>query len=159
MNTLHVVGRALLDGLSAQAAAHPRLRKNYNLHASEQEPCNRLLNAIQPGTYVAAHCHAETHKDETMVMVRGRMGVLAFDERGELVETVLLEAGGEQCSVTIPHGVFHSVVSLMAGTVFFEAKAGPYRPLQPAEKPVWAPAEGTPEAAAFLAQMRTLFSI
>jgi cupin fold WbuC family metalloprotein len=157
MNRLQLVTRQLLNDVSAQAKAAPRLRKNFNLHASEQEPCNRLLNAVEPGTYVMPHCHADPAKDETMLMVRGRMGVMVFDGAGEVSETALLEAGGENCAVTIPHGVVHSTVALESGTIFFEAKAGPYRPLTAQEKAAWAPAEGAVGAAACVERFRQLF--
>jgi cupin fold WbuC family metalloprotein len=159
MNRLHFVTRQLLDDVSEQARATPRLRKNYNLHASEKEPCNRLLNAMEPGTYIMPHCHADPTKDETMVMVRGRMGVMAFDGTGQVTEKAVMEAGGETCAVTIPHGVVHSTVALDPGTIFFEAKAGPYCPLTPQEKAAWAPAEGTPEASACVARFRQLFPV
>ena len=157
MNTLHPIDRDMLDALSAQAIVVPRRRKNYNLHASEQEPCNRLFNAIEPGSYIVPHRHNEPTKDETMVMVRGRMGVVTFDDQGNVVEHVVLEAAGRCLAVTIPNGVFHSLVALVSGSIFFEAKAGPYRPLQPDEKAGWAPAEGSPGATDFLDGLRPLF--
>ncbi len=157
MNPGQVIGRDLLDDLSAQARQAARRRKNFNLHRSEQEPCNRLLNALEPDTYIAPHCHSEAAKDETMVMVRGRLGLVMFDDAGQVTGTVLLEAGGESVAVTIPHGLFHALVALATGTIFFEAKAGPYRPLQPEEKAAWAPAEGDPAAPAFLAKLKKLF--
>lgn len=157
MKHLHLVTRQLLDEVTAQAKAVPRLRKNYNLHASEKEPCNRLLNAVEPGTYVIPHCHADPTRDETLFMVRGRMGVMIFDTAGQVVEKALLEAGGETCAVSIPHGVMHATVSLESGTIFFEAKAGPYCPLTPQEKAAWAPAEGTPDAAVWVERFRRMF--
>ena len=149
--------RKLLDELSEQAKASPRLRKNYNIHVSEAEPCNRLLNGLELGMYIQPHRHNDPSKDEAMVMVRGKMGLVAFDDSGKVTETVLVEAGGEIPAISIPHGVFHTLVALESGTVFFEAKAGPYRALQPDEKSSWAPAEGTPEAAAYLAGLKKLF--
>jgi cupin fold WbuC family metalloprotein len=157
MKQLQVIDRPALEELSAQARSAPRLRKNLNMHASEQEPCNRLLNAIEPGTYIPPHCHQDLTKDESMVMVRGRMGLVVFNEEGRVTEKVLMEPVVGRCAVTIPHGVFHSLVALESGTIFFEAKAGPYRPLLPAEKAAWAPAEGAPGAAAYLVALREQF--
>ena len=158
MNQIKVVTKQMLDELNAQAAAAPRRRKNLNLHASEQAPCNRLYNAGEPDTYIQPHCHSAPTKDETMLMIRGKMGVVFFDVQGNITQTVLLEAGGANVAVTIPAGTFHTSIMLAPGSMIFEAKAGPYAPLQPHEKAAWAPAEGTPEAPAFLAKLRTLFS-
>ena len=43
-------------------------------------------------------------------------------------------------------------------TVFFEAKAGPYVPLNATEKADWAPLEGAPDAAAYLDRLLQNFS-
>jgi len=157
MSKLSVINSAVLDAVSSQAKIAPRKRKNLNLHVSELEPCNRLLNAMEPGTYFAPHCHSDPTKDETMVMLRGKMGLIVFDSRGNIEEKVVLKAGGENSGVTIPHGVFHSMVILEPGTVLLEAKAGPYRPIQPHELAGWAPHEGSPDAAAYLEKLTRLF--
>ncbi|TAN38050.1 MAG: cupin fold metalloprotein, WbuC family [Verrucomicrobia bacterium] len=147
----------MLDELCTQAAAAPRRRKNLNIHYSEQSPCNRLYNAGEPDTYIPPHCHADPVKDETMIIIRGKMGVVFFDAQGNITETTLLAAGGENLAVTIPAGMFHTSVMLEPGSMIFEAKAGPYAPLLSHEKVAWAPAEGAPEAPAFLAKLKKLF--
>jgi hypothetical protein len=52
--------------------------------------------------------------------------------------------------VDIPHGTWHTLVALASGTVFFEAKAGPYVALSEAERAPWAPAEGSSSAVVML---------
>lgn len=148
----------LLDRLSAEAHLTPRLRKNHNLHPTDDFCCHRLLNAIEPGTYIMPHRHLDPAKDESMVVVRGMMGVIAFDEEGNVVSARTVGAGEETFAVDIPHGRFHAIVSLLPGTVFFEAKAGPYLPLSDAEKAPWAPPEGSPEAAGYLQSLLELFA-
>ena len=131
MTTL--IDRSLLDSLSAAAELAPRLRKHRNFHPGDTYPAHRLLVAIEPGSYVAPHRHLDPNKDETLLVVRGRLGI------------------------DIPHGVFHTVVALKAGTVFFEAKAGPYVPIAETERAPWAPVEGAPAAVDYLAGLRMLF--
>lgn len=159
MTALSLIDRKVLDEVSGLARSAPRKRKNLNLHVSETEPCNRLLNAMEPGTYFVPHCHADPAKDETMVMLRGRMGMLVFDKEGHVTEKVVLAAGGPVCGVTVPHGIFHSIVVLEPGTVVLEAKGGPYRPFEPQEMASWAPREGDPGATAYLAKLEQLFVI
>jgi cupin fold WbuC family metalloprotein len=159
MSQIKIVTTQMLDELNAQAAAAPRRRKNLNLHTSEQAPCNRLFNAGEPDTYIQPHCHADPAKDETMMIVRGKMGVIIFDAQGHVTETALLDAHGKNCAVTIPCGVFHTSVMLEPGSMIFEAKAGPYAALQPHEKAAWAPAEGTPEAPGLLAKLKKIFAV
>ena len=50
-----------------------------------------------------------------------------------------------------------AVLALQPGTVIFEAKAGPYRPLLSEELAPWAPAEGAPDAARYARQLGDLF--
>jgi len=153
MRPPRLIDRSLLDRTTAEAIASPRGRKNFNLHASESEPSNRLLNAIEPGSYVQPHRHADASKDETLVVVRGRLAAVFFDDLGGITTTAVLAPDGERIGVDIPHGTFHTLFALETGTIFFEAKAGPYAALGPGERAPWAPAEGTLEAAAYLARL------
>lgn len=152
-----VIDRRLLDAASEAARASPRKRRNHNFHASEADPCNRLLNAIEPGSYVPPHRHADPAKAEAMIVLRGRLGLVFFDAAGGIAGTALLVPGGEAVGVDIPVGTFHTCLALAPGTVFFEAKAGPYAPLTAAEKAPWAPPEGDPQAVAYLARLVALF--
>lgn len=158
MNTFQIIDRDFLDRVSSQAKASPRRRRNHNFHASESDTCNRLLNAIEPDSYIQPHCHHEAAKDETLIIVRGRLGVIFFDERGAVIATAVLTPVGESVGVNIPHGMYHTLVAIEPGSVFFEAKAGPYAPLTSQEKAPWAPAEGEPYASSYLVEMKRLFA-
>jgi len=150
---MRIIDQALLDRLSEEARGNPRGRKNLNLHHSDDFCCHRLLNAIEPGSYIRPHRHLDPLKDESMVVVRGRMGVIAFDEEGNVLNKTVLKAAGDRPAVDIPHGQFHTVIGLESGTVFFESKAGPYLPLSEEEKGCWSPAEGAPGAASYLEEL------
>ena len=154
---MHIIDRKLLDRLSTQAGENPRLRKNWNIHESDDFCCHRLLNAIEPGSYIRPHRHLDPTKNETFMIVGGRLGVILFDEAGLVAKKILLAADGDTLAVDIPHGIFHTAVSLATGTIFFEAKAGPYLPLADGEKAVWAPEDGTPDVAPYLAGLAALF--
>lgn len=152
-----VVDTALLDRLTDEARHTPRLRKNLNFHPADDAPCHRFLNAAEPGTYIRPHRHRDPAKDETLAVLRGRVGVVTFDDRGAVTAAVLLEPGGAATAVDIPHGEYHAAVSLEIGTVFLEAKAGPYLPLTDQETAPWAPAEGEPGVESYLATLEGLF--
>jgi cupin fold WbuC family metalloprotein len=154
---MKIIDQKLLDTLSAQAAENPRLRKNLNIHPSDDFCCHRLFNAVEPGSYIPPHRHLDPLKDETFVIIRGRLGVIMFDDDGRMRKTALLSAGGEVVAADIPHGAFHTAVSLEPGTIFFEAKAGPYLPLSDQEMARWAPQGGTPDAAVYLNALKALF--
>ncbi|GFO53106.1 hypothetical protein GMSM_01130 [Geomonas sp. Red276] len=154
---MRAIEASTLDAVTEEARRSPRLRKNHNLHDSDLSACHRLFNAIEPTSYIRPHRHLDPDKDETFVLIRGKLGVVSFDEEGKVTGTVLLEPAGA-VAADIPHGEFHGAVSLEPGTIFFEAKAGPYLPLSPDEVGSFAPAEGTPEAAGYLEGLRALFA-
>ena len=148
----------LLDTVSAAAQTSPRGRKNHNFHTADAAQCHRLLNAIEPGSYIRPHRHLDANKSEAMLVLRGSLGLVIFAEDGQVIQAIELAAGGTRCGVDIPQGCWHSVLALCAGTVFFEAKAGPYRPLGDEERAPWAPLEGDAAAVAYARQLQGLFS-
>ena len=157
MNRPILIDNLLLDQTSKAALASLRRRKNHNFHVSEAEGANRLLNAVEPGSYIQPHRHLDPNKDETFVVLRGRFGLVLFDEAGNIVRTAMLGAGSEAVGANIPHGTYHTLVSLQPGSVFFEAKAGPYVPISDGERAPWAPREGDPGASGYLAELEGLF--
>ena len=137
--------KTLLDNLLAQAAENPRLRQNYDLRTSQEDSSQRMLNALLPGTVLPIHRHTKT--TETLVILRGRMEEIFFEEgtvsewdgdsrrmdlcrRRVLRESsrVLLEAGGEVQGLSIPVGQWHTV-NVLEPTVILECKDGKYEPL------------------------------
>ena len=157
MSGVRIVDAAFLDALSEQARAADRGRRNFNFHASTAETCNRLLNAVEPGSYVRPHRHLDPGKDETFVVLRGCFGFAVFDETGKITLATLLDAVNDRRVVNVPHGIYHTLVALAPGSVFFEAKGGPFVPLGEAELAPWAPAEKNEAAAAYLASLERLF--
>lgn len=159
MSKVEIIDQALLRQVTEAAENSPRRRKNYNFHANGSDVSHRLLNAIEPDSYIPPHCHLDASKDETVVILRGKIGMVLFNPDGDVTGTVLLEPGSEALGVNIPHGQFHTLVALEEGSVFFESKAGPYFPLTTEEKASWAPGEGAPESVGYLNKLEKLFSI
>lgn len=151
------IDEALLDHTCRLAAESDRKRKNANFHPGNDFPAHRLINAIQPGSYIRPHRHQDPNKDESIVVLRGRFGYLSFTEDGAVAETLTLSANGPVYGVDIPHGTTHTLLALEADGVFFEAKAGPFVPLSPEEIATWSPAEGSPQASKLLQDWYTRF--
>lgn len=123
---MKVISEHLLNEVSKQAMASPRLRMNYNFHLSLDEKCHRFLNAVEPGTYVEIHRHPT--KDETFVLLRGKVKVTTYNDDGSIVEDILLCPEEGTYGVNIPKGVWHTLVCLESGSVIFECKEGPFVP-------------------------------
>ena len=121
-----VIDEKLLDQVSTQAKDSPRLRMNYNFHQSLDEKCHRFLNAVEPGTEVPIHRHPI--KDETFVLLRGRVRVTTHNDDGSVIESVVLSLEDGVYGVDIPKGVWHKLESLESGSVIFECKEGPFVP-------------------------------
>ena len=121
-----IIDTELLDKVSEEAKASPRLRMNYNFHQSLDEKCHRFLNAVEPGTEVPIHKHPT--KDETFVLLRGRVVVKTYNDDGSVIESVELCPNDGKYGVNIPKGVWHKVESLESGSCFFECKEGPFVP-------------------------------
>ena len=126
---MNIIDNLLLDQVTAQAKESPRLRMNYNFHDRLDAPAQRLLNALEPGTVLPIHRHTETA--ETYVLLRGRMKVMYYDDEKNLVEECELNPTEGRYGVHIPKGQWHTIEVLESGSVIFEVKDGPYRPLEP----------------------------
>ena len=122
------IDKVVLDNLTAQAQVSPRLRMNLDLRNSAADGSQRMLNAIEPGSVVPVHRHQKT--SETVVVLRGRAVQHFYDAQGELVESVLLEAGGEVPAIQVPMGAWHRLESLESGMVILEMKDGAFEPIQ-----------------------------
>lgn len=140
---MKIIDRVLLEKISEQARTNPRRRQNYNLHASLDDPCQRLLNAMEPGSYIRPHRHLTPPKQEGFVGARGRLAAFVFDPQGKVLDVVLFGPRESVFGVDIPVGVWHTVVSLEPGSVFYETKTGPYVPIAEEDMAPWAPAEGS----------------
>ena len=123
-----VVDKIILDMLTAQAKASPRLRINLDLRNSAEDGSQRMLNALEPGTVLPIHRHHDS--SETVVIVRGKIEWVFYDENGNETERVVLDADGDSRMLNVEKDRWHSLVCLESGSVLYESKDGPYHPLE-----------------------------
>ena len=121
-----IVDKELLDSVTEKAKNSPRLRMNYNFHQSLEDKCHRFLNAVEPGTVVPIHRHPT--KDESFVILRGKVRVNTYNDDGSVLESVVLCPEDGKYGVDIPKNVWHKVESLESNSVIFECKEGPFVP-------------------------------
>jgi cupin fold WbuC family metalloprotein len=129
----------ILDETSARAKQSPRLRMNYNIHDTTTDPVNRLLNAMEPGTYIRPHRHTQPPKSESTVLLRGALDVLIFDDDGNIVRREWLSVTAGRYAIDIPPGIWHGLIVLEPDTVVYEIKTGPYDPVPPVDIAPWSP--------------------
>ena len=123
-----IIDTQLLDSLTSQAQASPRLRMNLDLRTSAQDGSQRMLNAIEPGTVVPVHRHQKS--SETLVVLRGCAVEEFYASDGLLQESIELSSGGPVRALNIPAGQWHTIKALEPGTVILEMKDGAYEPVR-----------------------------
>ena len=128
-----IISQHLLDSITAQAKASPRLRMNLDLRNSPDDSSQRMLNAIEPGSVLPIHRHR--HSSETVVIIRGKIQGVFYDDNGNETERVTLDANGDLRMLNIEKNRWHSVESPETGSVLYESKDGAYRSL--GEEEVW----------------------
>ena len=120
---MKIIDDNLINGVEAEAKQSPRLRMNYNFHQNLSDKCHRFLNALEPGTQIPIHHHPT--KDETFVILKGKIRVSTYNDNGELLESCVL-CHEEGCyGVDIPKNVWHGV-ECIEPSVLLECKEGPF---------------------------------
>ena len=120
---MKIIDDKLLNELAEKAKMSPRLRTNYNFHQSLQDKCHRFLNVMELGTQVPVHHHPT--KEETFVVLKGRLRVIIYNDQGEVIESCVLSPEDGRYGVDIPKNVWHTVECLEP-TVILECKEGPF---------------------------------
>ena len=123
------ITQAILDSLTEQAKASPRLRMNLDLRNGNDDQSQRMLNAIEPESVVPIHRHQKS--SETVVCLRGRVVEEYYDELERIcTEAIELSPNGAVVALNIPAGQWHTLRSLESGSVILEMKDGRFEPTQ-----------------------------
>jgi cupin fold WbuC family metalloprotein len=122
-----IIDTQTLDSLTAQAKASPRLRMNLDLRNSPEDQSQRMLNALELGTIMPIHRHRRS--SETVVIIRGKIQWVFYDDKGIETERVTLDANGDLRMLNVERNRWHSLVCLEPNSVLFECKDGAYEPL------------------------------
>lgn len=125
-----IIGEELFAQLLQQASENPRRRTNLDLRNGDSDTSQRMLNALLPGTKIPVHRHLGT--SETVVVLKGSLDELFFDDEGNLTQRIPLAAGGSEMGIQVPRGCWHTL-EVHEPSVIIEFKDGSYFPLSPDE--------------------------
>ena len=142
INPMIRIDQPLLDKVSRLAKESPRGRKNYNFHKTYEDSLQRLLNAIEPYSYIQPHKHENPDKREVFTVLQGRLLVVEFDTSGNITEHCIIAPADGIFGAEISERTFHSIFAMESGTMVYEIKDGPYSPIDDKNFATWAPKEG-----------------
>ena len=145
-----IINQELTGKITKEAKVSFRKRKNFNLHKESGDTLQRLLNAMEPGTYVHPHKHENPDKREVFLVLTGTLLVVEFDENGKITSHIILNQHLGNFGVEIAERTYHTIISLEKDSVAFEIKDGPYDPADDKYFAKWAPAENTPECKVYI---------
>ncbi|MFT5699559.1 MAG: cupin fold WbuC family metalloprotein [Desulforhopalus sp.] len=143
----------LLDRCVAASRQSPRKRMILPLHKAPGANLHRMLNAIQPGSYIQPHRHLFPPKAESVIVLQGAIYVFIFNQDGSIDEVHTVKAGSINLGIDSEPGVFHTFAAIEEDTVLFEVKPGPYNQADDKDFAPWAPAEGAHGATEYLAHL------
>ncbi len=120
------------------------------MHDGDWEHAHRMLNALTVGTYVRPHRHGDKHKGEGFIILRGKLALLIFSDKGEvdMEQSRILSAENGCYGIDIAPGVWHSLIALEE-TVIYEVKgqpAGGYVQEEDKDFAPWSPEEYSSDA-------------
>ena len=123
-----IIAQTELDDLTSKAKESPRLRMAMDLRNTPEDNSQRMLNALEPGTVLPIHRHHVS--SETVVILRGKIRWIFYDDNGNETESVTLDANGEPRMLNVEKDRWHSLECLESGSVLYECKDGAYHPLE-----------------------------
>ena len=140
------------------ARSSPRRRVIAPYHKSHADPLHRMLNAVQPDSYIRPHRHLDPPKSEAWILLRGALAFFTFEDDGRVRDCLRVAAGGDPFGVDLAPGVYHAFIALEPDTVIYEVKPGPYAAADDKAFAPWAPPEGSPDVSRYMAELRAEFT-
>ena len=144
----YIPNKQVIEEGLAQSRKNSRRRIILPIHRTQDAPVQRMLNFVQPGTYIRPHLHPRKHAVETIIVYRGAIRFLLFDDNGNgnIEQKIKLEANSHRFMADIEPRIWHSFVVLQKDTILVETKMGPYDAERDKTFASWAPSEQAPEA-------------
>jgi cupin fold WbuC family metalloprotein len=96
------------------------------IHRQQDALVQRMLNFMQPGTYIRPHRHIRDGAVESIALLKGGIRFRIFTDSGVVKQEFDLFAGGANSVVDIEPDVWHAFDVLEPDTILFETKMGPY---------------------------------
>jgi len=153
-----IIDSDLINFKMAEAEASERKRVAHVFTTPSDIP-QILLNACMTETYLRPHIHGldgNPKKAEKFKVLKGTIGVLEFDDLGNVINRIILSSKDE--GVFISPETWHSYVVLLPAVVYGKIY-GSYDPKTHKQFPLWAPEEGSPDVRDYLEKLKSNFYV
>lgn len=140
--SMYKINKPLINELTTKAYNSERKRFMHNFHTESNDPVQRMINSIEPFSYVRPHRHCNPDKREVFLIITGKLLIAEFDNDGKITESIVLDHTEGNFGAEVSAGTWHTIISLEKGTSAYELKDGPYFPLTDKDFAPWAPKEG-----------------
>ena len=153
---VNLIDQALIGRAVEMSRKSPRRRIIYPFHKTNEDVLHRMLNCLQPDSYIRPHRHLSPPKAESVIVLKGSICFIVFDSDGRVQEHTVLSAMSDRIGVDMEPGVFHTFFAVEDDTVLFEIKPGPYEKGSDKDFAPWAPAENSEGAEEYLRGLQRL---
>lgn len=144
------INSALLQQMMLKAGQSQRRRINHNFHFGPPDPLQRMLNAMQPGTYLQPHKHENPDKREVFLGLTGKFVVIQFNDDGTIADHMILDPKNNEYAAEVAARTYHTIICLEPDSIIYELKDGPYNPNDDKHFASWAPKEGEFECEGYI---------
>jgi len=157
-HSFSIIDQTLIEEKANHAKDNARLREIHNFHNSDEATLHRMLNALQPKSYIMPHRHLEDPKEETIIVLEGSLGCMCFEDDGKIIQDSLcyLSQKSDHIGIDLRAGVWHTIFALEPNTVVFEVKSGPYKKASDKEFASWAPNYDSDNTLEYLAHLEDI---
>lgn len=94
------------------------------LHDSPQSLFHSMIVLEWGGKYRRPHLHRD--KGETYHIIEGSMAVFTFSEKGEIIDSCILDIQGKNIIYRVQANSFHCAMPLSEYVIFHESRTGPF---------------------------------
>lgn len=105
------------------------------LHNDIRAHVHEMINVYPKDAYVRPHSHP--FKTETKIMIEGKLHVVIFDSKGQIVDDFIMEKDGI-FTFRIDKGIIHTNIPL-TDVIFHEVIEGPFIGQEDSVFPSWVP--------------------
>ena len=123
------------------------------IHRKQEAPVQRMINFLQPGTYIRPHKHSMPHASESIVVLKGGILFFIFEKDGEVKKIFKLSDQLAENVIDFEPGVWHNFIVMEQDTILFEVKRGPYDDQTDNTFANWSPEEFSLESKRYLKEL------